>query len=372
MKLFFSTRTDLECVAQALGQMSTEPGLRGVLMLVAEGNGYDLARLNELLQHSPIPIFGGIFPFLLHDGVAHGAGVILLGFCCPLQLAILPQLSQRNDDLSRGLPPLPRLADEQRAMLLTFVDGFGQRIHPLIHELFNHYGLELNYIGGGCGSLSMQSEPCVITPQGVMQDAAVLILCQVPSGIGVAHGWESISGAFKVTASQEGLLQGLDWMPAWDVYRDVVEQHAGVRFTRDNFFDIAKAYPLGIAKLGAELVIRDPVRLDGDALVCVGEVRKGAYVHVMHGRPDTIIQAARHARDMALRELGQADADVLLFVNCVSRSLFLGTDFNKELQAVTLPGTPMLGALTLGEIANSGRDYLEFFNKTSVVGLIKT
>ncbi|WP_409419920.1 FIST C-terminal domain-containing protein [Pseudaeromonas sp. ZJS20] len=372
MKLFFSPRTDLECVAQALGQMSTEPGLRGVLMLAAEGNDYDLSRLDALLQHSPIPIFGGIFPFLLHDGVEHGAGVILLGLCCPLQLAVLPSQRLQEADISRHLPPLPRLAGEQRAMLLTFVDGFSQCIHPLIHELFNHYGLELNYIGGGCGSLSMQAKPCVITPQGVLQDAAVLVLCHAASGIGVAHGWESISGAFKVTASQDGLLQGLDWMPAWEVYKAVVEQHAGVRITRENFFDIAKAYPLGIAKLGAELVIRDPVRLEGDALVCVGEVRKGAYVHVMHGGSDTIIQAARHARDMAVRELGQTDAEVLLFVNCVSRSLFLGADFNKELQAVTLPGTPMLGALTLGEIANSGRDYLEFFNKTSVVGLIKS
>ncbi|GAA4492742.1 FIST signal transduction protein [Pseudaeromonas paramecii] len=372
MKLFFSPRTDLECVAQALGQMSVEPGLRGILMLTAEGNHYDLAQLDALLQHSPIPIFGGIFPYVLYEEVQYSTGVILLGLCCPLQLAVLPQQRLQDEDISRYLPPLPRLAGEQRAMLLTFIDGFGHRIHPLIQELFNHYGLELNYIGGGCGSLSMESGPCVITPQGVLQDAAVLVLCQAASGIGVAHGWESISGAFKVTASQEGLLQGLDWMPAWTVYQEVVEQHAGVRISEENFFEIAKAYPLGIAKLGSELVIRDPVRLQGDALLCVGEVRKGAYVHVMHGGTNTIIQAARHARDMAVRELGQADAEIMLFVNCVSRSLFLGAEFHRELQAVSLPGTPMIGALTLGEIANSGRDYLEFFNKTSVVGLIKS
>jgi len=372
MKLFFSARTDLECVAQALGQMSTQPGLRGILMLCAEGNHYDLSQLDALLRHSPIPIFGGIFPAVLYEGRRHDTGVILLGLCCPLQLAVLPQPSLQETDISRHLPPLPRQSAGQRAMLLTFVDGFGHRIHPLIHELFNHYGLELNYIGGGCGSLTMQSGPCVITPQGVLQEAAVLVLCQVASGIGVAHGWESISGAFKVTASQEGLLQGLDWLPAWRVYQQVVEQHAGVQINEANFFEIAKAYPLGIAKLGSELVIRDPVRLQGEALLCVGEVRQGAYVHVMHGGSHTIIQAARHATDMALRELGQADADVMLFVDCVSRSLFLGAQFDEELHAVSQPGTPMLGALTLGEIANSGRDYLEFFNKTSVVGLIKS
>jgi hypothetical protein len=58
-------------------------------------------------------------------------------------------------------------------------------------------------------------------------------------------------------------------------------------------------------------------------------------------------------------------------IDCISRSLFLGTDFQRELAAID-DGLPMVGALTLGEIANSGRDFLEFYNKTAVVGLIAT
>ena len=57
-----------------------------------------------------------------------------------------------------------------------------------------------------------------------------------------------------------------------------------------------------------------------------------------------------------------------MFIDCISRVLFLEKDFEKELAAVYDPKYPLFGALTIGEIANNKHDYLEFYNKTSVVG----
>ncbi|WP_459939537.1 hypothetical protein [Desulfonatronum parangueonense] len=53
----------------------------------------------------------------------------------------------------------------------------------------------------------------------------------------------------------------------------------------------------------------------------------------------------------------------------MSRVLFLEHNFDKELAAVERE-MPLVGALTLGEIANTGDAYLEFYNKTSVVGIL--
>ncbi|MEI7446985.1 MAG: FIST C-terminal domain-containing protein, partial [Burkholderiales bacterium] len=59
-----------------------------------------------------------------------------------------------------------------------------------------------------------------------------------------------------------------------------------------------------------------------------------------------------------------------LFIDCVSRVLFLGDAFDRELRSVVRDDVPTIGALTLGEIANAGRSFLEFHNKTAVVALM--
>ena len=52
--------------------------------------------------------------------------------------------------------------------------------------------------------------------------------------------------------------------------------------------------------------------------------------------------------------------------------LFLEDSFQEELQAVTrsISGTniTLFGVLSLGEIANTNRDYIDFYNKTCVIG----
>ena len=64
-----------------------------------------------------------------------------------------------------------------------------------------------------------------------------------------------------------------------------------------------------------------------------------------------------------------------LLIDCISRAIFLGPRFANELAAVRTAlaagGAPApVGALTLGEISCRGDGYLEFFNKTAVVGVL--
>ncbi|MCZ8107468.1 MAG: FIST C-terminal domain-containing protein [Burkholderiales bacterium] len=136
----------------------------------------------------------------------------------------------------------------------------------------------------------------------------------------------------------------------------------------DGLFDV---HGLGVHYVGGELVVRDPIARDGHRLVCVGEVPQGAFVRILQGRPQALVEAAAAARRDAQQALPPgAGVRCALVIDCISRVLFLGEGFSDELRAISRPGERTIGALTLGEIANRGRSCVEFHNKTAVVALL--
>ena len=64
-----------------------------------------------------------------------------------------------------------------------------------------------------------------------------------------------------------------------------------------------------------------------------------------------------------------------IIIDCISRILFLEDEFQIELNEIIKVlrakhnNISISGALTLGEISSYGKGYLEFYNKTCVVGL---
>ena len=286
------------------------------------------------------------------------------------QVHLIPNLSDPDAayDLSLEAIDLP---SDIRTMLVL-VDGLSTRISDLINEMFTIYGLDFNYIGGGAGSLSFQQKPCLFTNEGLIQDSAVLAMLTSDSGVGVGHGWTDVAGPFHVTQSRRNVIQTLDWKPAFEVYKEVVESHGGGHFTDDNFFDLAKSYPFGIIKLGSEKIVRDPMQKGPDgSLVCVGEVPERSFVHILTGDVESLVGAAGTALKLGTDSLhNDSETRTLILMDCISRVMFLGEQFSRELEAVCPDQSQLIGALTLGEIANSGQDYLEFYNKTSVVGVL--
>lgn len=341
------------------------------MILAGDENGFTASSVDPILRRQQRPVFGGIFPEIIHGPRKLDRGTIVIGLPDEARVETIPGLSDPDSDFEAQLDE--RLSDAPRtATMFVFVDALAQRIGALIESLFHVFGLEPNYIGGGAGSLSFEPKPCLFTNEGLRFDCAVLALTPLRSGVGVNHGWVEVSGPYQVTHAEGHTIFALDSKPAGTIYRSVVEAHTGQPLTEANFFERAKDFPFGISKLGAEKIVRDPIALGNDgSLQCVGEVPAGAFVHILTGSADALVAAARRALDLARSNFPDDRPEALtLVIDCISRALVLGDQFSRELDAVYRPSLPLVGALTLGEIANSGKDYLEFYNKTAVVGVL--
>ena len=371
MKIKVDKTGTVDGLQKSIQDVMAHDGVQALLILACDANEFTPETVDDILTNLSAPVIGGIFPEIIHGREKLSRGTIVAGLPQPVNAQIIPGLSDAAVDYSQIIDEkFPHTGQAQT--MFVFTDGLSTRIGDLVDSLFEIFGLEINYVGGGAGSLSFQQKPCLFTNQGLIQDSAVLGLAEINSGIGVSHGWQSISGPYKLTGVEHNVIKALDGQPAFAVYRQVVEKASGQTFTEDNFFAIAKGYPFGINRAGAEKIVRDPIAVGEDgALICVGELPAEGYVDILSGSKESLVHAAQTAvaNGRAAYD-GQASEQCALFIDCISRVLFLEDEFTAELDAVYDENTPLIGALTLGEIANCGDDYLEFYNKTAVVAVL--
>jgi len=362
---------DKDGTVEGLERLLTEArksNAKSILVFACVANNFfdKKEEIDTLLKKSDLKIFGGIFPQIIYKNKSFERGTAVLVFEDEVNINIIKDISSDKVDIAQAIGDLG-IVDFKS--MFAFVDAFSTTIGEVIEEIYYEFGLEHNFIGGGAGSLDFIQKPVIFSNEGILQDALILATTDIPIGIGVKHGWEPITNVFQVTKAEKNTIYELDYKSAFEVYKDVVQKHSNEKFTDNNFFDIAMKYPFGISKIGSELVVRDPIVQENGAIVCVGDVKEGEYVRILHGKSENLVDAAKYACKMANSNL-EKSSGITLFIDCISRVLFLGDDFQKEIDAVSHHNPNLIGALTLGEIANTSKEYLEFYNKTSVVAVI--
>ncbi len=354
--------------------MSSNDKVKGLLILACDENRFSPSNIDDALKHVSLPLFGGIFPAIIHDREKMHTGTIVAGLTQKPDVHTVPGLSDIDLDYDKAMENLISQTGDGKTMFV-FVDGYSQRINSLIESLYTVFGLKYNYIGGGAGSinpsvLDMSKTPCLFTNNGLIKDSVVLAVVDIESGVAAGHGWHKISGPYKVTESNGNAVKSLDWRPAFEVYKEIIKEHCGETITDRNFFDIAKRFPFGISRLESEIIVRDPFTVDGGSLIVATEIPQESFVDILTGDPDSLVKAAKVSYAAAQKTFPGGKKRTVLLIDCISRALFLGDDFAREIEAVCQDNAPLIGVLSLGEIANSGRDYMELYNKTCVVGIL--
>ncbi len=346
-----------------------------LLLMVGEESTLDYNWLIEQLDSLGISFMGGIFPGIIHGKNNFKEGAILKVLPTSTKPIIITGLENNNFEISHLLEDLK--FDTSKATLFTFIDGLTSNVATYLQKLYHHYGNAVKYLGAGAGSLSLVQQPCIFSNEGIFQDAAIICPVNLKANIGVKHGWEKLDGPIVATRTNKNIIHELNWKNAFEVYKDVAEKDSGIMFNDENFFDIAKCYPFGIFREDQEDLVRDPIAVDENgSLICVGEVPENTVLYILKGNNDALIQSAKTAIENSIANL-TADIKHTFIIDCISRTLFLEEEFPKELEAISeaMPEsdekeTIPQGVLSLGEISSSGKGYLEFYNKTLVIGTL--
>lgn len=374
-------------LALAIDNISSS-GAKTLLILACDQDAWSKEQIDPILRECPLPLFGGIFPAVVFNTQVLSRGTLVIGLRDKFDTRIIENIS---DDPSKFAALISQNLSEFAAAnsMLVIVDGLAKNIESLVEELFVHLGSSVNAMGGGAGSLDFIQKPIIFSNRGLLKDAAVIAATSTVSSVGVKHGWEILDGPYLVTESEANCLSAINFQSAFEVYKESVEKHSDLRFDQEDFFTIAKTYPLGIVSVDGELLVRDPLKVVDNALICVGEVPQNSTFYLLKGLNNNLIRASGEAaleskenrkesnrNRKASKQNNTSDLKTethsALIFDCISRQLFLEGDYRLALESVFNnldPNTLLLGALTLGEIANSSHGPIELLNKTTVVAL---
>ncbi len=361
----------LEGLKAVLEHVTQQPEVRGLQILASVNNPWPAAEVDALLKELTLPVFGGMFTGVIYEGQVYDPGTIIVGLPQAPTVRVIKGLDDPTTDFRAALEAAFG-SECVGKTIITYVDCTASQIEAFLAVLFNHCGSDRKYIGGGAGALDFVPRPYLMTNDGLVQGAAVLALTDMTCSIGVSHGWRPLAGPYRITESEGHVVKTLNGRPAFEVYREVVEAHAKKSFDDMPFYDLSKFYPFLLGRVGAEGVVRDPVTNNPDgSLLCVGDMPVNSLVDIVTGTPRWMIQAATKAATIATKDFQSERAGgMTLLIECISRSLCLGEDLPRELEAVRILDLPQVGALTIGEIASTKKYCLEFYNKTTVVGIL--
>lgn len=347
-------------------------GAKSLCILACDENDFDTqqALIDEKLKALPIPVFGGIFPQIIADAENLEKGSLVLALPLEVSTYYVEHLSDPDEDY---YDQIEQWSDHinVHSSLITLVDGLSSRISAVLEDLYDILGSDYQYIGGGAGSLSFRQKPCLFSNDGLRQDCAQITKINEPIDLGIKHGWQPFAGPFFITGANHTAIQTLDYRPAFEVYQEVVEKDSGKSFQDTDFFDLAKAYPFGLDRLKGDVVVRDPLYRQEDELICVGEVPSNHMVYILKGDAEQLLAASKQSAETAV--CAKTDYHFAILFDCISRVLFLEDRFQEEIGNIKtqLPNAlPLIGVLSLGEIADAGNACLEFFNKTIVLGSV--
>ena len=334
--------------------LAQNSGAKSLLILTCYKNHYCEQEINSLLKACPLILFGGAFPMLTFQDRLFKRGAMIIGFNEVLNVIPFENLSYSPDEdslekyISTVLEDNNNLCCDDNFLMLY--DASVSHFESFIDSLFECLDHAISIAGGGAGSTDLTPQACLFTNQGIQGDAAILAALPKKLYTGTAQGWKILQGPFLASEAHQQALQSLNYQPAYQVYCQAIEEETNDTFTNDNFFDIAKRYPLGIEDINNNLIVRATYSTDNSHLKCIGYIPINSMVYLLEGSVESLLAATEQA--VTSIKPSTTLSSTMVF-DCISRVSYMKEEFSKELQIIAQhsPTSTLFGVLSLGEVA---------------------
>jgi len=311
-----------------------------------------------------IKVAGGFFPYISFRGELYDQGALMLGFKADVHIEEVKAVEAEN---------ISHKSDNEGHSAIVLLDALSADSEDHINVINNLTDPNLPIIGMGAGALDFVHRPVLFTNRGFVKDSSLLIFIKLDILQTAAHGYEAIAGPFLTTRTEGITTYELNYMPAFDVYANSIKQVTQQSLDVNKFFEWAKPYPLGVENSDGSFIIRDPITTNGEAFSCVGSIPQNSIIYIMKAEVDGMIKSSQEAA-LDISDLFRAEknrqANLVFSIGCISRKLFMGEQYDAELQAAnTIDAAEHAGVLSLGEISNYNASNANLLNKTLVLGL---
>ncbi|OHX66102.1 FIST signal transduction protein [Flammeovirga pacifica] len=334
------------------------------LFLITENDNQHIPQLIEYCNSLGISFFGGFFPKIIYKNTIYDDGFI----CYPIHTKNKPIIVSNNKPFDKN-----SLKDTHEKDIFLMFDGLSPYFQNIIEDLYFKLGSDYTIFGGGSGPLSLEQQLCVFDNNGIYKDCGILCSTSKKFNTSVQHGWKRKYGPLIATKTEKNWIFELNWRNAFEVYKEVIDNQA---LNTETFFEISKNHPFGVMKEGHEDIIREPIFVNNKGSIkSIGDIMENSVLYIMTAEKEDLIKATEKA---AASIASQAKNPQVFMVDCISRYLFLGNDYQKEIDACTEKlkinneVKPLIGVLSLGEISSTEKNQMvEYFNKTIVVNAIE-
>jgi len=344
-----------------------------VLALLPEPEKGRVAELQALCRRAGVALGGAVFPELIGAGALQKRGAVLLRLAGAPPLLVEdvagPEAVERVCAAAVGYVEgnVGSVAD---AALFCIFDALVPNIASHLDAWYLSLADRVRYFGANAGNERFVSEPCLFDAEKFVANGVLLQLLPGHPGASLEHGYAVPERAITATSARGNSIVQIDWRPALDVYRELMQSQYGVAIDRDNFYAHAVHFPFGILRADGEVLVRIPVALGAEGeIVCVGEIPPNAVLTLLDARAGSGQAAAALARKLA-RHGAAAGGDLLLFY-CAGRRMHVGAGFAAELAAVAREtgARQVAGALSLGEIGGAHTDGYPLFHNATLEGV---